>query len=453
MKRKTDFKQMYLVDDTLYNKISNVTPQLPTSMVVGKLPTTPSLQTTHFYSPTQASKSQPIENDLNLKKEVLEKVPPTVKSSGMMTDNPPTTQPKIMKTSGMMTENIPPTTSQQHQINTLQEQLHNSQLQVRSLEASLQAPQVVHALHHALPDYTPQSRSLQPHTSRLEYQTSQLERRTPRIDNQIPQPDYHSMQLEYRAPRKEDRTMQLEDRAIQLEDRAMQLEDRAMQLEDRTPQMEDRTIQLDPQSPALEMLHSNMIQNVNDQHLTIPQARGPITYYSYPMDTSPEPEQLELMDFNTNQAIEYTTQPNNTLALPPPKVTIQPNNTLALPPPKVTRALPPPVEDECEECSDTSTITKYVKYNEPGIVALPSVQSLPDSVLFTCTLCNTNFNTQRALQRHMKNQHDAFDQKEKGAKRKRVVPTMNSIEMNTKKKSKTDKNLRNKAVVSYSKYL
>ena len=140
MKRKTDFKQMYLVDDTLYNKISNVMPQLPTSMVVGKLPTTPSLQTTHFYSPTQASKSQPIENELNLKKEVLEKVSPTVKSSGMMTDDPPTTKPKIMKTSGMMTENIPSTTSQQHQINTLQEQLHNSQLQVRSLEASLQAP-------------------------------------------------------------------------------------------------------------------------------------------------------------------------------------------------------------------------------------------------------------------------------------------------------------------------
>ena len=413
MKRKTDFKQMYLVDDTLYNKISNVTSQLPTSMVVGKLPTTPSLQTTHFYSPTQASKSQPIENDLNLKKEVLEKVPPTVKSSGMMTDNPPTTQPKIMKTSGMMTENIPSTTSQQHQINTLQEQLHNSQLQVRSLETSLQAPQVVHSLHHA-----PQSRSLQP-------RTSQIERHTPQMDIHTPQPDYRSIQLEYRTPRKDDYTMQLED----------------------------RTIQLDPQSPALQMQHSNITQNMNDQHLVIPQVSGPLTYYSYPMDISSEPEQLELMDFNTNQAIEYSTQPNNTLALPPPKVTTQPNNTLALPPPKVTKALPTPVEDECEECSDTSTITKYVKYNEPGIVALPSVQSLPDSVLFTCTLCNTNFNTQRALQRHMKNQHDAFDQKEKGAKRKRVVPTTNSIEMNTKKKSKTDKNLRNKAVISYSKYL
>ena len=53
----------------------------------------------------------------------------------------------------------------------------------------------------------------------------------------------------------------------------------------------------------------------------------------------------------------------------------------------------------------------------------------------------------------MKNQHDAFDQQEKGAKRKRVVSNTNNADANTMKKSKTDKNLRNKAVVSYTKYL
>ena len=58
----------------------------------------------------------------------MEKVSPILNSSGMMTDDPPTTTPtqlKMMKTSGMMTENMSTTTSQQHQINTLQEQLHN----------------------------------------------------------------------------------------------------------------------------------------------------------------------------------------------------------------------------------------------------------------------------------------------------------------------------------------
>ena len=62
MKRKTDFKQMFLVDDTLYNKISNVTPQLPSSMIVGKLPA---------YSPSQAPNFHPITNNSNIIKEVL----------------------------------------------------------------------------------------------------------------------------------------------------------------------------------------------------------------------------------------------------------------------------------------------------------------------------------------------------------------------------------------------
>ena len=36
MKRKTNFKQMYLVDDTLHNKISNVPSNLPQTIIVGK---------------------------------------------------------------------------------------------------------------------------------------------------------------------------------------------------------------------------------------------------------------------------------------------------------------------------------------------------------------------------------------------------------------------------------
>lgn len=443
MKRKTDFKQMYLVDNILYNKISDVTPQLPTSMVVGKFPTNQSPQASNF---------QPISI---IKREVLEEGRPNqskmMRSTETMTDEPPTntsTQPRMMKSSGMMTENMQPTTvevpSQQHQINALQEQLHNSQLQVRSLEASLRTPQVVdHSqLHHALvSDYTPRSknRSLRRvnHSSRLEHraaqpdhQTQQMEDRTMQLDFRTPQLDYRTPQLEYRTPRKDDRTMQLNYR---------------------TPQPEFQPLYLKyhiPQPPALDMEHSNMIQNiplshqVNEQQLAISSEPR----YSRPMDTSPAPEQLELMDFNTNKTLEYQSSPQpmdsseTALALPPPVVT-------------ATRALPPPVEDECKECSDDSTITKYVKYNEPGIVALPSVQGLPDNILFTCTLCNTDFNTQRALQRHMKNQHDAFDQKEKGAKRKLAIPSTNSVVTNTMKKSKTDKNLRNKAVVSYTKYL
>ena len=439
MKRKTDFKQMYLVDDTLYNKLSNVTSQLPSSMIVGKLPT---------HLPSQAPNFHPIPNDSNIKREVLEYATgKTMKSSGMMTEDiPPTsTQPKIMKSSGVMTEDIPPTTmevpSQQHQINALYEQLHNSQLQVRTLEASLRTPQVVdHTTQHlALPNYTP----------RLKNRAVRNINRTQRTKDRTPQMNDHTLQLEYRTPRTEDRTPRMDDRTPRMEDRTLQLDYR-------TPQPEFRT----PQPEALQMQYPNMIQNiplsplphqVNAQQLAIPQASGPLTSYSHPMDTSPAPEQLELMDFITNKPIEYQAQVPTRALLSQPMDSSE--TVLAHPPPVAitqtpTRALPPPIEDECEDCTEDSTVTKYVKYNEPGIVALPSARGLPNNVLFTCTLCNTNFKTQKALERHVKNLHEAFDQKETGAKRKLVVT---NTRMN--KKSKGDKNLRNKSVVSYKKYL
>jgi hypothetical protein len=107
-----------------------------------------------------------------------------------------------------------------------------------------------------------------------------------------------------------------------------------------------------------------------------------------------------------------------------------------------------PVDDDCDDCA---AVTPYVKYNHPsGTVALPSTQGLPNNILFTCTLCNTNFENQRALERHMKNQHEAFNQKVKGSKCKLVVPNANNDD--AKKSKITDTFLRDKAVVPYKKY-
>ena len=41
-------------------------------------------------------------------------------------------------------------------------------------------------------------------------------------------------------------------------------------------------------------------------------------------------------------------------------------------------------------------------------------------VKYSCLLCNTDFSTQKALERHMKNIHDAYQQKEKGKKRQQT---------------------------------
>ena len=449
MKRKTNFKQMYLVDDTLYNRINNVTSQLPSTMIVGR------------YS--QALNSQPIPNESNSKMEespiqskimksteTMTDTPPTKTSSGMMTDE--SIQPKIMKSIGIITE--APTTVdvsyQQHKINTLQEQLHNSQLQVRSLENSLHTPS-----HASQPEY----RSLQ-----MDDYSSRMNERRPRIDNRRVRMVDRTPRINYRNPRLNYRTPRIEDRTVQL-----------------PPQSEYPTLQYhNSQPPALQMEHANIMLptihhesgnshpmdtlppqeqaelmdfNTNKAIVYNPSHHGNMqqiaipseSRYSLPMNTSPTAEQLELMDFNTTKTLEYNAQPETTLALPPSdqlNITNKPIEYQAS-----ALALPPPV-DECVDCTDKSAITKYVKYNEPGIVALPSVQGLPNSVLFTCTLCNTNFKSQTTLQRHMKNLHDAFNQKEKGSKRKLVDTNI----MDTKK-GKTNKILRNKAAVSYTKYL
>ena len=97
------------------------------------------------------------------------------------------------------------------------------------------------------------------------------------------------------------------------------------------------------------------------------------------MDTSTDTETPQLMDYSVNQ-----------------------QNSAS--------ALPAPEEDDCKECA----VTKYRKY----YVSLPYSRGLPENSVFTCTLCETNFSTKKSLQRHMKNMHDAYNQVEKGIKRK-----------------------------------
>ena len=97
------------------------------------------------------------------------------------------------------------------------------------------------------------------------------------------------------------------------------------------------------------------------------------------MDTSTNTETPQLMDYSVNQ-----------------------QNSAS--------ALPAPEEDDCKECA----VTKYRKYD----VSLPYSRGLPENSVFTCTLCETNFSTKKSLQRHMKNMHDAYNQVEKGIKRK-----------------------------------
>ena len=111
------------------------------------------------------------------------------------------------------------------------------------------------------------------------------------------------------------------------------------------------------------------------------------------------------------QLMNYTTT-HSTLPEPQPMDIGNDNSYKALPSVAPSpKALPSPTPpSDCEKCS----VTPYKKYD----VSLPFVTGLPENVIFSCTICQTNFGTKKKLQRHMKNIHDAFNQFEKGIKRK-----------------------------------
>ena len=143
-----------------------------------------------------------------------------------------------------------------------------------------------------------------------------------------------------------------------------------------------------------------------------------------PMDTTQHSAPLALpepMEYSMNPQINYLPPPqlmdHSTIAQTPHLMdySVNPQNSAL--------ALPPPVEDDCTECA----VTKYKRYD----VDLPSAQRLPEHSVFICTLCENNFSTKKSLQRHMKNIHGAFNQVEKGMKRKRKEDKMFSKKIKT----------------------
>ena len=132
------------------------------------------------------------------------------------------------------------------------------------------------------------------------------------------------------------------------------------------------------------------------------------------------------------QMMNYATA-HSTLQEPQPMDIGNDNSFKALPAP-ASKTLPSPTPSaDCEECS----VTPYKKYD----LSLPFPTGLPDNVIFTCTICQSNFGSKTKLQRHMKNIHDAFSQVEKGIKRK------SKQEKKSVKKMKTSRE-----VVPYSLY-
>ena len=376
MKSKTNFKQMFLVDTTVYNRINNETGNATFKPIVSSR-----LHTVVEPSTLNVSVSPPVTSEReNLKtrnasvgtmSDAIE-----TKSTGVMTDSPSTIEhhdrsSQIEK--GTLSTNV--------EIND-----RNLQHNVRPVRNNYR---VLRKNHHSVQNDSHTARD-KSHTSQERYHPTSVEAHTPHLENRssisstIPKneiilsPSNTSMPLQYITPNNNFQR-----------------------------QVMDFTTSVPTQSSVPPVLTQPQTQPQLMEYTT----NLPIQYFTPSALSQPE-TQSQLMDYTSNAPIQYSILPAlphlQTHSLTPPQLM----DYSANPPIEHTSslALPQPLPDDCEECA----VTEYKKYR----VDLPFARGLPDNVVFTCTICETNFATKKSLQRHMKNVHVAFNQVEKGIKRK-----------------------------------
>ena len=196
-----------------------------------------------------------------------------------------------------------------------------------------------------------------------------------------------------------------------------------------------------------------------------------------------QPQRMEL-DYYTPRSITQTmTLPS--LPAPPTHLSLPaPPTHPSLPAPPTHLSLPAPLsitqkpasssnsskDEECDECANTveyerklpiayETNDSKALYNDYiSMTAKPDVRK--KNVFYTCTRCNTNFKKQSSLMNHNKRFHAAFDQVEKGHKRKPKeevlpydVPLLKQQKARGVKRRYDQNKGSNKAMVQYKPYV
>ena len=217
------------------------------------------------------------------------------------------------------------------------------------------------------------------------------------------------------------------------------------------------------------------------------------------MHQPPQKEQQMELDYYTPRPITHTTTTTpmtiSTLdptppTLPTPTARLSlaaPATFRSLPAPPTVRSLPAPraplslthaptsvrdfsKNEECDECANTVEYEKklpityetnaskaMVPYNDYiSIGASPGEKK----VFYTCTRCNTNFTKQSSLINHNKRFHAAFEQTEKGLKRKPKgevmpygIPLMKQQKVRGIKRRYKQNSGSNKEIVPYKPYV
>ena len=412
MKSKTDFKQMYLVDATAYNGMSRV----DTSIILGRS-----------------------DNKVSPPPTINVLAPVTSKVENSKTDYPVHKEQKPSMKS-VETQNTPPT------INVLAPvtpKVENSKTDTRSIGVVTESPPKIKNYDQAsqTPILNNNVRKLQ-----IKYRTLQNNNRLQRDDNRSARDDNHSPQdnnpsahLHHSSP--------IENSIIQIENDPQISKEKIpsnTHLQYIVPDPEFQkaisfsTYQHSATLPQPQPQHMDTIEYSTPLALPQPQIMNTIQHSS--PKALPQPQHMDAIEYSSPLALPQPKPMNTiqhftpqTLSQQQPSINPQINH---LPPSQThpqlmdtstntetpqlmdysvnqqnsASALPAPEEDDCKECA----VTKYRKYD----VSLPYSRGLPENSVFTCTLCETNFSTKKSLQRHMKNMHDAYNQVEKGIKRK-----------------------------------
>ena len=429
MKSKTNFKQMYLVDANAYNRINNTTISTPTIFRKSNIQISPPALNVSVSAPVKTEKENLISSN-----SIFPSTQPT-KSVDTLSDDLQT------KSTGVMTESSPIKEHQASQtLHTLPDQVFDMN---RNEEVSDRNLRFKH--HPVRSNYRSQrdnyhSARNTPYTSQRKYHPSSMEIHTPQLEN-----DSSNLNQQTTINPQEENRISSTTPPLQYIVPDSNFQREVMEFSTNLPIHHSNTQRLSQTQPQLIDYATNLpIQNSNLS--TLPQTQSqlmeyttnlPTQYSTYPALTQPQ-SQPQLMDYTTN----LPTQNSTHLAVAQPQPQPQPkpqimnyatnlptqySNHVALVQPQsqpqhkeydtngaITHSsyipLPSSGQDDCEECS----VTEYKKYN----VNLPITKGLPDNIVFTCTLCETNFDTKKSLQRHMKNIHEAFEQVEKGIKRK-----------------------------------
>ena len=399
MKSKTNFKQMYLVDATAYNGINRI----DAPIILGRSNNKISPPTINVLAPVTSGVENPKTGyplHTELKSVGTQSKALSTKSTGVVTEPPPNKEHSNQPSQTLNDRKLQTKYRSPRNKNHLPRDDHRSSRDNNGLEQPQDSQNSLDNLNLQIENDTQISKDEIPSNTHLQYIVPDPEFQkamdfsTHQHSTTLPQPQpqaQHMDTIEYSTP------LALPQPQI------MNTIQQSLPIPLPQPQLMD-TIQYStplalPQAKLMDTIqHSAPLALPQPKPMNTIQHSTPLALPQQQHSINPQINHLplsrthpQLMDISKNtqtpQLMDYSVNPQN-----------------------LASALPAPEEDDCKEC----TVTKYKKYD----VSLPSARGLPENSVFICTLCESNFSTKKSLQRHMTNIHDAFNQVEKGIKRK-----------------------------------